>query len=798
MNGFKPERRSCCQGVKYKEKMISFGGINDESYFNDVLEYDPFTNKWKTIHQGTVGEQKQQKKNKEIVPEPRSGHSLTLVENTLYLIGGTSDDVCESYSFDLITKKWKILSTFYKKIYFHSTTLAEGDLYIFGGDTYEGFENKLSKFQLSDKNKNQNESKNKNKNKNNNNNHQNKKEKENKNNKEKEPRLIELKTFGDVPKPTTRHSSFYWGGYLYIFGGTKSLEFTQNQDSVNENNCLYRIDLKTLIWETVETTGDKPNPRRSFVYEIRDDKFYIFGGVNSSFKYYNDLYMLDLRTCKWHFIETTGNPPCKRGTTVSAIIRGKLYIAFGSYGKTPDWVDLSDCYSLQLPHLVSDDLSMLFSSGKCADLKICDIPIHSSLVQTRVGGKIFNKLLQISKSHKYKKNKSLISNKMNTLLFWVYTDYHQELAKLVADEFNLQIDFNNHSLKKDLIALYNNQESMDFTIIISDEEVDVDENENVNVNEKESENKKLEDFETLKVHKWILYARSNLYRSLFSTISNISQVKDYSHKSTDSLSKLIEFFYHDKILLTADDNLEVLLEELTDARSANKKNNNTNHLKKSFQFWINKQQNKSSNVSKNINNRSGNFSVVKIATDRKTSEKWAIKIISKKDMGNNLLTLQNEINILTQVNHPNIISLREIFETKDKVYLVMEYCDGGDLFDDLLEEEFYDEEKAARIVFKILSVLKYLHSIEIAHRDLKPENLLLSGENNEIKISDFGLSKIYSKNIMLQTQCGKNFFFFFFFNIVLLISVILLISRTAVLFFFRLIFIFSNSLFFNP
>ncbi|KAJ3430440.1 acyl-coa-binding domain-containing protein [Anaeramoeba flamelloides] len=564
MDGFKPERRGSCQGVNYKEKMIFFGGMNDENNVNDVLEYDPLTNNWKTIHQGTVCEQKKQKKNKEIIPDPSSGHSLTLFENKLYLIGGIRENAFGSYSFDLITKKWKKLNTFDKKIYFHSTVLAEGDLYIFGGDTQMRFENKLSKVQLSHKNKNQNKNKNKNKNKKNN---QNKKEKENKNNKEKEPNLIELKTHGDVPEPTSGHCSFYWGGYLYIFGGTKSHDFTQNQ-CVYENNDLYRIDLESLIWEKVETSGDKPNPRRSFVSEIRDDKFYIFGGVNSVLKYYNDLYMLDLRTCKWSFIETTGNVPCKRAAMVSAIIRGKLYIAFGCYGKAPNWVDLSDCYSLQLPHLASDDLSVLFSSGKFSDLKICDIPIHSSLVQTRVGGKeIFNKLLQISNHHKYKKNKALISNKMYNLLFWIYTDHHQELAKLVSDEFNLQICFNNRSLKRDLITLSNSQDSMDFTIIIISEKEEKNENkdENENENDNGNENKKIEHFETLKVHKWMLCARSNLYRSLFSTISNISQVKDYSRKSINSLSKLIEFFYHDKIHLTADDNLEVLHEELNDA-----------------------------------------------------------------------------------------------------------------------------------------------------------------------------------------------------------------------------------------
>ncbi|KAJ6242017.1 serine/threonine-protein kinase fhke-related [Anaeramoeba flamelloides] len=151
---------------------------------------------------------------------------------------------------------------------------------------------------------------------------------------------------------------------------------------------------------------------------------------------------------------------------------------------------------------------------------------------------------------------------------------------------------------------------------------------------------------------------------------------------------------------------------------------------------------------------SGNFSTVKIGKDRKTGEKWAIKVIRKEGMGNNLRMLENEIDILSRIDHPNIITLKEIYETKDKVYLVMEYCDKGELFDDIVEEGFYAEEKASKLIYKILMALKYLHQQGIAHRDLKPENLLLSGKNKEIKIADFGLSKIYSEKIMLKTACG--------------------------------------------
>jgi len=112
--------------------------------------------------------------------------------------------------------------------------------------------------------------------------------------------------------------------------------------------------------------------------------------------------------------------------------------------------------------------------------------------------------------------------------------------------------------------------------------------------------------------------------------------------------------------------------------------------------------------------------------------------------------------ILQKVHHPNIIALKEMIDTKDKIYFVMELVTGGELFDRIVEKGSYSEEDAKELVRKIVSAVEYLHSKEIAHRDLKPENLLVKSLecDTEVKIADFGLSKIIDQEKMMQTACG--------------------------------------------
>ncbi|KAF9109596.1 hypothetical protein BGX27_007415 [Mortierella sp. AM989] len=153
----------------------------------------------------------------------------------------------------------------------------------------------------------------------------------------------------------------------------------------------------------------------------------------------------------------------------------------------------------------------------------------------------------------------------------------------------------------------------------------------------------------------------------------------------------------------------------------------------------------------------GTFATVKEIVLKSTGKSYALKIILKKTLQGKGQMLNTEISILSKVRHPNCVSLLELFETEDAVYLVTDLAEGGELFDQLLKKGFYTEGDAARLVHQILSGVEYLHEMDIVHRDLKPENLLFEdkSEDSRLMITDFGLSKVLtSGNDVLMTACG--------------------------------------------
>ena len=142
----------------------------------------------------------------------------------------------------------------------------------------------------------------------------------------------------------------------------------------------------------------------------------------------------------------------------------------------------------------------------------------------------------------------------------------------------------------------------------------------------------------------------------------------------------------------------------------------------------------------------GKFGLVKLGIDKKTGQKVAIKIMKKSNMDSSDLELvRTEIEILKICQHPNIIRLYNVFENADYMYIIMEYCSGGDLFSYLENRNFrVSEKRASTIIHKMSTAVYYMHSFGVAHRDLKPENVLMTSEDedSDIRILDFGLSKI--------------------------------------------------------
>ena len=160
----------------------------------------------------------------------------------------------------------------------------------------------------------------------------------------------------------------------------------------------------------------------------------------------------------------------------------------------------------------------------------------------------------------------------------------------------------------------------------------------------------------------------------------------------------------------------------------------------------------------------GGYGKVYEVKNKRTGEIRACKHLSKLSI-KNLEKFELEINILIKVDHPNIIKIYEIFESERSLYLIIEECKGGEVFDHIMENikkgQMYSEKDAANIFIQLMSAVEYCHNNGICHRDLKPENLLFLNEGpeegNPIKIIDFGLSQIFLNN-KLKTKVGTAYY----------------------------------------
>ena len=154
----------------------------------------------------------------------------------------------------------------------------------------------------------------------------------------------------------------------------------------------------------------------------------------------------------------------------------------------------------------------------------------------------------------------------------------------------------------------------------------------------------------------------------------------------------------------------------------------------------------------------GTFGKVKLGIYRPTQEKVAIKILEKSRIieKDDEIRVKREFEMLTLFSHPNVILVAEIFESAGSFYCVMEFCEGGELFNYIVRNRRLSSNEAAFFYYQLINGLEYIHSLGIVHRDLKPENLLLTKEHI-LKIIDFGLSNYFKKDQknLLVTPCGS-------------------------------------------
>ncbi|XP_061996304.1 serine/threonine-protein kinase ATG1a [Rosa rugosa] len=155
---------------------------------------------------------------------------------------------------------------------------------------------------------------------------------------------------------------------------------------------------------------------------------------------------------------------------------------------------------------------------------------------------------------------------------------------------------------------------------------------------------------------------------------------------------------------------------------------------------------------------SGSFAVVWRSTHRQLGIEVAVKEIDKKHLSPKVSeSLLKEISILSTINHPNIIHLFEAIQTKERIYLVLEYCDGGDLAAYIQRHGKVSETVARHFMRQLAAGLQVLQEKHLIHRDLKPQNLLLSAneETPLLKIGDFGFARSVTPQDLADTLCGS-------------------------------------------
>lgn len=156
----------------------------------------------------------------------------------------------------------------------------------------------------------------------------------------------------------------------------------------------------------------------------------------------------------------------------------------------------------------------------------------------------------------------------------------------------------------------------------------------------------------------------------------------------------------------------------------------------------------------------GTFGIVKQARDKSKNEQVAVKIILKKTLQGNVQMVLDELHLLQQLKHPNIVAFKNWFESKTKFYIVTQLATGGELFDRICDKGKFTERDAAKTVQEVLSALVYLHEEkDVVHRDLKPENLLYltPAEDSSLVLADFGIAKALSSPSEKLTSMAGSF-----------------------------------------
>lgn len=155
----------------------------------------------------------------------------------------------------------------------------------------------------------------------------------------------------------------------------------------------------------------------------------------------------------------------------------------------------------------------------------------------------------------------------------------------------------------------------------------------------------------------------------------------------------------------------------------------------------------------------GAFSDVRVAYRKSNREKVAIKEINMSYYLKEYVNESHfEFNILSQLSHPDVIKIYEVFYSKKVYHMVSELLLGGELFDSICEREYYTEGDARKVMQTATETLRYCHSLQVIHRDIKPENLILQDKSPgaKIKLIDFGFARVVKEGETFSAIRGQS------------------------------------------
>jgi calcium-dependent protein kinase len=158
----------------------------------------------------------------------------------------------------------------------------------------------------------------------------------------------------------------------------------------------------------------------------------------------------------------------------------------------------------------------------------------------------------------------------------------------------------------------------------------------------------------------------------------------------------------------------------------------------------------------------GHFGKVHVAHKKRNPEKlYAVKSIKKKNLTpKQLKNLVQEVEILSSLDHPNIVKFHETYQDEMFFHIVMDYCSGQELIESIIKEGHLTESKVCTIIHKVLTAISYCHNMNFCHRDLKPENIIFesTSSDSEVKLIDFGLSSKFKNNEKMHTILGTPYY----------------------------------------